>query len=90
MNKLIAAVPAAVWSVVAGVLFIVRCDSIGPRPTGGWMTCWAIGGAVAGVPLAKRVVDNSRFLEGYNTLNPALNSKRKKQEDEEGDGGRLG
>lgn len=88
MIKLITAVPVAVWSVVAGIMFTARCE-YGPRPTGGWMTCWAIGGAVAGVPLAKRVVDNSRFLEGYNTLNPALNPKRKKYE-EEGDGGRLG
>ena len=72
-----ASIPTAVWLALAGGAFTVRCE-FAPSLPGGWPTCWAIGGSVAGVPFAKRVVEKAGFVNGYNTYNPAL-----RKEDEE-------
>ena len=70
-------IPTAVWLVLAGVAFTVRCE-LSPTLPGGWPTCWVIGGSVAGVPFAKRLAEKSGFVDGYNTYNPAL--RRKEEE----------
>jgi hypothetical protein len=77
VSSAIIGIPASVWLAVAGVGFTVRCE-LTPILPGGWPTCWAIGGAVAGVPFAKRVVEKGGFVDGFNTYNPAL-----RKEDEE-------
>jgi hypothetical protein len=73
MSKVVV-IPTAVWLVLAGVAFTVRCE-LSPTLPGGWPTCWVIGGSVAGVPFAKRLAEKSGFVEGYNTYNPALRRK---------------
>jgi hypothetical protein len=70
-------IPASAWLAFAGVGFIIRCE-MSPDLPGGWPTCWAIGGSVANVPTAKRLLEKAGFAEGYNTYNPAL---RKEEEE---------
>lgn len=69
------------WSALFGIAFIFRCDVIGPPPPGGWPTCWATGGVLAGVPAAKRLLEKGAYTQGYWTLNPALRQKRKDEEE---------
>ena len=75
---------SAVWLALAGIAFTARCE-IGPPVPGGWPTCWVMGGAIAGVPFAKKIAEKSGFVEGYNTYNPALHRRsrpvRKPEED---------
>lgn len=62
---------SALATSIFGVAFIYRCEQ-DPTLPGGYVSCWIVGGAIAGVPLAQRIVDKSKFLDGFNTYNPAL------------------
>ncbi len=72
-------IPASAWLAIAGVGFTLRCE-LSPTLPGGWPTCWAIGGTVAGVPFAKRLTEKAGFVDGYWTPNPAL--RRREEEDQ--------
>ena len=78
-TAMVAVTAGQYWAAVFGITFLIRCEFT-PTLPGGYPTCWVIGGAIAGVPFAKRMAERAGFAEGFNTYNPAL----KRPEDEEG------
>ncbi len=78
MEKLFAGVTISTLAAAAfGIALVARCE-VGPQPPGGWISCWLVGGIVAGVPGLAKTAEQVGYLRGYNTYNPVL---RKPEDD---------
>ena len=78
MGNLLSGVTISTLAAAAfGIALVARCE-VGPQPPGGWVSCWLVGGMVAGVPGLAKAAEQVGYLRGFNTYNPGL---RKPEDD---------